>query len=309
MSVNIPNWYVNQYSTNIELLSQQIPSRFLKGVSTGVHVGKQASPVDQIGAIAVLPVESRFAPMRRVDANLTRRWALPNPAELPQLIDSFDMLDIITDPKSKYAQNSVAAFNRFKDDNIISGFQGTNYTGQNGTTATTFGSGVTTTVPGATAATVSVLTGGGATAVGMNVTKLRAAKAMLLQQEVDIESDEMFCAISAIDHNYLLNEIQIISKDYNSDEVLMKKGLIESYLGFNFIHSERMGTGTDDQSGTSRVVQAWAKSGLYLGIWQDTMTRISQREDLGGIPWQIYEWAQFGGTRLEEVKCVWIWCR
>lgn len=307
MSANIPTWYVNQYSTNIELLSQQLVCRFDKGVSKGVHVGKQASPVDQIAAISALPVESRFSPMRRVDAQLTRRWVLPAPFELPQLIDTFDMLDILTDPKGKYTQNAVAAFNRVKDDQIIAGFQGTNFTGQQGTTGIAFGNGVTTTVPGATGATVSVNTGG--TASGMNVTKLRTAKAMLLQQEVEIESDELFCAISAIDHNYLLNEIQIISRDYNSDEVLLKKGMIESYLGFNFIHSERMGTGTDDQSGTSRVVQAWAKSGLYLGVWQDTMTRISQREDLGGIPWQIYNWAQFGGTRLEEVKCVWIWCR
>ncbi len=308
MSTNLPNWYVNQYSTNIALLSQQIPARFLRTVSTGTHVGKQASPVDQIGAIAVLPVQSRFAPMGRVDALLTRRWVLPAPAQLPQLIDSFDLLDIITDPKSKYAQNSVAAFNRFKDDQVIAGFQGTNYTGQQGTTGVNFGSGVTTTVPGATAATVSVNTGG--TASGLNVTKIRTAKSMLMQQEVDIEADELFCAISAIDHNYLLNEIQIVSDQYNGDAyVLNKKGMIESFLGFNFIHSERMGSGTDDQSGTSRIVQAWAKSGLYLGIWQDTMTRISQREDLEGIPWQIYEWGQFGGTRLEEVKCVWIWCR
>lgn len=308
MSANLPNWYVNQYSTNIALLSQQIPSRFLRTVSTGTHVGKQASPVDQIGAIQVLPVQSRFAPMGRVDAQLTRRWVLPNPAQLPQLIDSFDLLDIITDPKSKYAQNSVAAFNRFKDDQVIGGFQGTNYTGQQGTTGVTFGQGVTTTVPGGTGATVSVNTGG--TASGMNVTKLRTAKSMLLQQEVDIDADELFCGISAIDHNYLLNEIQIVSDQYNGDAyVLNKKGMIESFLGFNFIHSERMGSGTDDQSGTSRIVQAWAKSGLYLGVWQDTMTRISQREDLEGIPWQIYEWAQFGGTRLEEVKCVWIWCR
>jgi hypothetical protein len=307
MSVNLPNWYVNQYSTNIALLSQQIPSRFLRTVSTGTHVGKQASPVDQIAAIAVLPVQSRFAPMGRVDAQLTRRWVLPQPAQLPQLIDSFDLLDIITDPKSKYAANSVAAFNRFKDDCVIQGFQGTNYTGQQGTTGVTFGQGVTTTVPGATGATVSVNTGG--TASGMNVTKLRTAKSMLLQQEVDIEVDELFCGVSAIDHNYLLNEIQIVSDEYNGTYVLNKKGMIESFLGFNFIHSERMGTGTDDQSGTSRIVMAWAKSGLYLGVWQDTMTRISQREDLEGIPWQIYEWAQFGGTRLEEVKCVWIWCR
>lgn len=307
MSVNIPTWYVNQYSTNIELLSQQLTCRFERGVRTGVHVGKQASPVDQIGAISALPVESRFSPMRRVDALLARRWVVPQPYEIPQLIDTFDMLDILTDPKGKYAYNAVVAFNRAKDDQIIAGFQGTNQTGNAGTGTATFGQGVVTTVPGATAATVSVNTGG--TASGMNVTKLRAAKAMLLQQEVDIENDELFCAISAIDHNYLLNEIQIISKDYNADQVLMKKGLIESYLGFNFIHSERMGTGTDDQSGTSRVVQAWAKSGVYLGIWQDTMTRIAQREDLGGIPWQIYNWGQFGGTRLEEVKCVWIWCR
>ena len=51
MSINIPTWYVQQYSTNIQLLLQQKGSKLAGAVMRGTHVGKQASPVDQVGAI------------------------------------------------------------------------------------------------------------------------------------------------------------------------------------------------------------------------------------------------------------------
>ena len=78
MSVNIPTHYVQQYSTNIALLLQQQGSKLRDSVSVGSYVGKQSSPVDQIGKVEMQTVTSRFAPMNRVDAPTDRRWVIPS---------------------------------------------------------------------------------------------------------------------------------------------------------------------------------------------------------------------------------------
>lgn len=299
MSVNIPTWYVQQYSTNIELLLQQKNKRFAAAVRMGPHIGKQASPVDQVGAISMQRVTTRFAPMGRVDAPLDRRWVFPTDYDLPQLIDHFDKLRILTDPMSSYVQNAVAAANRAQDDEIIAAFFADAKTGEQGGTTTSF----------ATATqTVGVNTGGSAS--NLNVAKLRAAKKILMANEVDFDADPVFAAVTATEHDALLNEVQVVSGDFNMpDRPVLQEGKITRFLGINLIHSERLSTATDDQAGTSRQIPVWAKSGMYLGLWEDMKNSITQREDLQGRPFQAYTIQTIGATRLEEKKVVRIWAR
>lgn len=296
MSINLPTHYVQQYANTISLLLQQKNSRFESAVTTGSYIGKQASPVDQIGAIDMLPVTTRFAPMGRVDAALDRRWVSPSDFELPQLIDSFDKLRLLNDPSSAYLQNAIQAANRKKDDLIYAAFFGTAKTGEVGGTSTAFGA----------TQFVSVNTGG--TASNLNVAKLRAGKRILMANEVDFDEDQVYCAISSVEHDSLLNEIQVVSTDFNDKPVLVE-GRVTRFLGINFIVSERMTTATDDAAGTSRQIPMWAKSGMHLGTWNDMQTDITQRKDLSGVPWQAYLAMSMGATRLEEKKIVRIWAR
>lgn len=290
MSINLPQLFVQQYATNIQLLLQQKESRFRSAVMSGSHVGEQASPVDQIGAISMQPVTNRFAPMSRVDAPVDRRWVFPSNFDLPQLIDSFDKLQMLTDPKSSYVQNAVNAANRQMDDLIIAALNGTAKTGKQGGTSTVLPSGQKVT-----------RAYGAASATGLTVAKLRQAKKILLSNEVDLDSDVITCAVTAQQHDDLLAEAQVISMDYNDKPVLVE-GKIQRFLGINFIHSERSALSTDGNSDV--LVPVWAKSGMYLGIWNDITTDISQRKDLQGLPWQAYLYMTAGATRLEEKKVV-----
>lgn len=297
MSINLPTLYVEQFSTNIQTLVQQKGSRLRKTVTNGTHVGSQASPVDQVGAINALKVTTRFAPMGRVDANLDRRWVFPVDYELPQLIDSFDKLRLIIDPQSIYVTNAMYAMGRAQDDEIISAYGGTAKTGVNGGTSTVF---LSTNV-------VSVLQGA-ASASGASVAKLRQAKLLLMQNEVDIDSDELWFSCQSKQIDNFLAEAQVISTDFNDKPVLVE-GRIMRFLGFNFVHTERLGTATDDQSGSSTPCYAYAKSGMYFGEWNAISSDISRRNDLSGLPWQVYCKGTFGATRLEEKKIVKVWCR
>ena len=291
----IPLFYVQQFSSNIQLKLQQKGSRLRNAVMSGMHIGSQASPVDQFGAVAANKVTGRYQPMQHIDAPTDRRWVFPQDYDLPQLLDTFDKLRLLINPMSSYVENAVYALGRAMDQEILSGLLGTNYTGNNGSTSTTLPSGQV----------VSVLQGA-ASATNLTVAKLRQAKKILMQNYVDLDADPIYCAINAANHDSLLAEVQVISTEFN-DRPVMVEGKIQRFLGIDFIHTELLSTGSDDQSGTSTAVPMWAKSGAYMGIWNDINSKINERPDLESIPYQAYVKGTFGATRLEEKKVQLIW--
>lgn len=296
MSINLPTLYVSQFSSNVNLLVQQKGS-FLRGtVTTGTHTGKQASPVDQFGSLTAQRVTTRFQPMGRVDVVADRRWVFPVDYDLPQLIDTFDKLRLLIDPTSSYVQNGVYAMGRAMDDEIISAYFGTAKTGETGATSTSFLAGnVVSVIQGAAAAT------------GLTVAKLREAKKILMANLIDPD-EPITAVIKAKQHDNLLAEAQVVSTDFNDRPVLVD-GRVRRFLGIDLVVCERLTSGTDDQSGTSDAIPVYTKSGMYLGVWDDIKTSISQRHDLQGEPWQAYATGTFGATRLEEKRVVKVWCR
>lgn len=299
MSINDVNLYVNSFNTNLLMLAQQQKSRLRNLIMNGTQTGVGAAPVDQVGIIEMSEVVDRYAPVVRTDAVTDRRWVSPADFDLAQMVDNFDKLRMLNDPTSTYVQAAVAAANRKFDQLIINAAFATAKTGVNGGTNTTFPSGQV----------VSVIKGSAA-ASGLTVAKLREAKRILMANEVDTDVDELTLVVTATDHDNLLGETQIISSEYNpTDRPVLQDGKIERFLGINFIHSEKITSATDDQSGTSRQLPLFAKSGMYLGIWKEINSDISQRKDLKGLPWQIYTMMSANATRLEEKKVVKIWCR
>lgn len=299
---NVPSHYYTQFAQNIDLLLQQRNSRLSDKVMSGNHSGEKASPVDQVGKVEMQDIVDRFATISRVDSPLARRWVSPISSDLPQLLDTFDKLKLLIDPTSTYVQNAVAAANRRKDRHILTAFFADALTGVTGGTTETFGA----TLTSAGGQNVSVSLGG--TTSGMNVAKLKEGKRRLMEADVDLEADQLWCVISDDEHDDLLNEIQVISLDFNDKPVLVE-GRVTRFLGINFQHTQLITTGTDDAAGTSNQVPLYAKSGMYYGNWQSQVTDISQRKDLRGLPWQAYVMMTGGGTRLEKEKVIRIWCR
>lgn len=289
MSINLPSHYAIQYSSNINLLLQEKGSKLRPYVTEGSYVGKQASPVDQFGAIEMQSVTSRFAAMGRVDAAVDRRWVFPSDYDLPQLIDTFDKLRLLTDPESTYVQNAVFAAGRQMDRLILLATTGTAKTGEAGGTSTSFTSGNE----------VDVATGGSNSR--LNVAKLLALQELMLANSVDFMNEEIVIPLTAKDNSALLNEIQIISSDFNGgDKPVLKDGRVVRFLGMSFVYCQLTET---VMAGTNEVtIPAWVRSGMHLGVWNDLTTSISRRNDLQGEPWQAYVYMTAGATRLEENK-------
>jgi hypothetical protein len=178
------------------------------------------------------------------------------------------------------------------DDLIIDSFFGTAKTGELGATSTSFA-----------AANQVAVNHGSASNVGLTVAKLREAKKLLMASQVDLDSDPITAVVTAKQHDNLLAEAQVISMDFN-DKPVMVEGKITRFLGINIIHCERL----DTDGSSYRRIPVFAKSGMYLGLWNDVTTDISQRKDLQGLPWQAYVYMTAGATRLEENKIIEIKC-
>jgi hypothetical protein len=304
MGVQNPTvFYAQQFADNVQLLSQQKISKLEMAVTVGTgHRGEQASPVDQVGNLEATEANTRFGPMPHTEANQDRRWVLPRSWHMSPKYAPNDLIRQITDPRNALAMAAVAGMNRRKDLTILGGMLQTNQTGKSGTTNTSFLAGNV----------VSVNTGG--TGSKLNVAKLRKMKQLLMSHDIELDNEEIYIAVDSTNYDALFAEIQITSKDYNPGRdgtPVMVDGKIDRFLGVNFIHSERLLSfnGTDDAAGTSTPLPMWCKSGVYMGKWQDTTTRIDERQDLEDIPWQLYAKGTFGACRLEEKKVVFAWGR
>ena len=289
MSVNIPALFAESFSTNVQMLLQQKGSKMRGSVAEGSYVGNQASVVDQIGAVEAQQVTSRFGPMGRIDAAVDRRWVFPTDFDLPQLIDTFDKLRLIINPESNYVMNAVQALGRKIDKVILDAFTGTAKTGLNGGTSTVV----------LAANEVDVAVGGSNSR--LNVAKLKAVKEIMMANFIDFDNDPVYVGITAKDHSALLDEIQIISSDFNGgDRPVLKDGKVTGFLGFQFIHCELI---ESLMAGTNEVnIPVWAKSGMHLGVWNDISASTSVRNDLQSEPFQAYVKGTFGATRVEEKK-------
>lgn len=295
MSYQVPTHFVQGYTNNVEMLLQQRGGKLLATVSQGSYTGKGAKAVEQIGPVKPVKNLSRHADTPLISTPADARWVFPNDYEWADLIDEQDRLRMLIDPQSGYVQNGVNAMRRAQDDEILQATFAASSTGENGTTSTAF--------PGGQIVGVNV---GGANS-NLNVAKLRAAKKLFMAAGVDLEFEKLFVAITAADHDGLLNEIQVTSLDYNNRPTLVE-GKVTSFMGFNFVPVEFTDASAYDAaatlvSGGNRLVPAWATGALHLGMWNDVTTRVSVRDDKRYAT-QVYCKTTIGATRLQEKKVV-----
>ena len=307
MSFQITTAFVNQYTTNVQLLLQQMGSKLEGAVDVQTHVGEAAVPVEQVGAVLAQPITTRHGDTPLVSTPEDRRWVYPQPYGWGDLIDQEDKVRMLIDPQSPYAQNGAKSMGRAMDLEIIKGVYGINNTGHTGTTQVN----ITTYNSGSQLVAANV---GSTTNTGLNVDKLKLAMQIFMVGEVDVDVDPLYGILTGQGHQALLNEAQAISLDYNDKPVLVD-GKIMSFMGFEFKRMEVNGKsgGVVDvgkvqsqsfvTSGVGLYMAYWAKSGVHLGKWRDIETKIDLRIDKRYAT-QVYVSGMFGGTRLEEKKVV-----
>jgi hypothetical protein len=280
MSTQITTAFVEQYSANVQLLSQQTGSLLRDKVRVESVVGKNAF-FDQIGSVTATVRSSRHSDTPQADTPHSRRRVSLADYEFADLIDDLDKVRMLADPTSSYAQAAAYAMGRAMDDAIISAATGTAYTGVAGGTSTALPAG-------------QIITE--ASTNGLTIAKLRQAKKILDLNDVD-PSIARYIIVGPKQIDDLLGTTEVTSSDFNTVKALAM-GDVNSFLGFNFIVSNRLAIAS-----SKRSLIAFAQDGLLLGVGKDVTARIDERADKGYAT-QVYYSAAFGATRMDEQKVV-----
>ena len=288
MSINITTSFVEQYSSNVNLLSQQMGSKLRGSVDEESIVGKNAF-FEQIGSTAAVLRTSRHGSTPQIDTPHSRRRVSLSDYEWADLIDDQDKVRALVDPTSAYAKNAAAAMNRAMDDVIITAFNASASTGVAGGTSTALPS------------TQKFATSNQSD--GLTIAKLLSAKKILDNNDID-PSRKRFIVCGPQQVADLLAVTQVTSSDFNTVKALAQ-GDINSFLGFEFIMSTRLSfdaTNTDD-----RLIFAYTEDAIKLAIGSDIKAQISERADKS-YSTQVYYAMSLAAVRMEEKAVVQIPC-
>jgi len=287
MSSQVTTAFVQQYSANVQMLSQQMGSRLRDAVRIENVVGKNAF-IDQIGKATAQLRTSRHADTPQLDTPHARRRLSLASYEYADLIDDQDKVRMLIDPTSFYAQAAAAAMGRAMDDVIITAALGTASTGETGSGSATLDA-------------TNNMVGSASSNDGLTIAKLLEAKRKLDLNDVD-PSIPRYIAVGPKQIEDLLGTTQVTSSDFNTVKALAQ-GDINTFLGFEFIMSNRLSVDSND----IRSCFAWAEDGITLGIGKDVSARIDERNDKGYAT-QVYYCMDIGAVRMEESKVVKIFC-
>jgi len=283
MSSQITTAFVEQYSANIQMLSQQMGSLLKDNVRNESVVGKDAY-FDQIGKVTAIIKTTRHSDTPQIDTPHSRRRVSLADYEFADLIDQQDKIRLLIDPTSSYAKAAAYAMGRATDDVIIAAALASSNTGVSGGTA----------VPLPLANITAVNTGGANT---MNIAKLALAKQKLDAGDVD-PSIKRHIIVSPQEIADLLNTTTVTSSDFNTVKALVH-GEIDSFMGFKFHVSNRL---VDNAAGNTQCI-AFAEDGILLATGKDVTAKIDERADKSYAT-QVYYCQTIGATRMEEAKVI-----
>ena len=279
MANTITKAFVEQFKSNVIHLSEQQGSRLRGSVTTDSVTGEKFN-FERVGNVAAVQKTTRHTDTPVLDAPHSRRVGTMNDYQWADLVDREDKVRMLINPESAYAKAGANAMGHVFDDLIIAAATGN----------ATDGDGATIALPAAQRIAVGT--------TGLTIDKLLAARQIYNENE---NTEDICMAVGAKQVNDLLNSTEVTSADYNSVKALVR-GEIDTFMGFKFILSNRLGLAT-----TTRSCVAFSKSAIGLGIGADVMTRIDERSDKSYAK-QAYLAFTAGATRIEDEKVVQIDC-
>lgn len=304
MSTNVTTSFVQQYSSNVQLLLQQKGSKLRQYVSEESVRGEYAY-VDFIGKAVAKAKANRHEDTPLSDSEHARRRLQLATTRWADLIDSDDKVRMLIDPTSLYAEAGAAAMGRAIDGAIAQAALGTAYSGVAGGTSVSLPS------------TQKIAHGG----YGLTFDKLREAKMMMDIADVPNDGNRIL-VISGKELYDLLAETKVTSSDYAAAKALVS-GEVSEFLGFKFVQVN--GKVSDGSTGTTPIIPednatvsttktywrkcfAFHKDCVRLGVGEDITAHIDSRPDKGYSTQVFFEMA-IGATRLQEEGVVEIDCK
>ena len=268
----ISDSYRIQYANSFELADQQLDNRLVDTVVVKPQNGASLRE-NLINATNWSTKASRGSATVNTDVAMPVRWGFFTQYAHSFCMDEFDEINLgmQVSPTGDLIQDQTAGYNRQRDDVIITALGGA----ATQSTAGSTNGGIPSTSSVAFDATNQLIKvdrvpfGGTAVNSGMTIDKVRYAKFKM--DKAEVSASDRFFVISAAEIQDLLATTEVTNALYNQVKALVK-GEIDSFLGFNFKHSERLNTITSTTNtagttitGTFRQCFAYSKRAIVFG--------------------------------------------
>ncbi len=287
MSTEITTAMIRSYRDGIMLDAQQMFARLRGRVRSEMVKGEQYF-WDKVGKTGMTKRAARHQDTVITDTPHSRRMLVTDTYDVADFIDRRDLVRVLNDPGSAYAQSMAAAAGRTIDQVIIDAFFASADTGKNGTTPVPF--------PTSTHQVIAVGT-------ALATSQVIQAKKILDEFENNPAVRRHAC-VKAAQFEDLLSETgaSVANNDYNTVKALVR-GEVNTWVGFDWERSELLAT-----NGSSEVeAPFWSEDAMVLGIGYDIETAVETRADKNGAT-QIRLSMDIGASRDNEDGVVRVLC-
>jgi hypothetical protein len=289
----IPSAYVEQYSANLQMLSQQEQFNFAGKTNVEMVKGK-VKFLEQIGSKSATKRTQRYQVTTPGAAMLERRALRTDTYDVTDWIDEDDGIALLIDPQSAFIKAQNAALNRTKDEVVIQNALGNAYSGENGTVANALPSGQQVAVN---------YTGGTPANSGLTFEKLQKARSILIANNALNDGEKAFFVIHGNQVEDLLAEAKDMNYNSNSIVEALQNGSAVPYYGFNFIISNEVEVDSSDY----RKCFAYVSSGLTVGYGRDLSAKVDILPERSHAI-QVLSSMNIGCVRSDDKKVVQVLC-
>lgn len=315
MTYSVDTAWVNMYTDNVTLLSQQMNSVLgntgVKGDAKGEY-----KFFERIDSVSMTEKTSSNLATSFTDVTHEKRAVAFQDYVINFYSDIRDAKRMLINPDSVYVKDAVAAWNRQIDSTIATALLAAATTGKG--VGEAFGS---TTFPTTTQTVdVNFLAGdpigaGNGTGTwttrsesGFTLAKILKARAVLLGNHAVVPGDRIWCAIGPDEEIDLFGIAEFKSADYNKDLPYMlgvdPQGYIANWLGIDFIRYTGLAT-TDPASASNHYRRCLMYTSSGLGIVKgDAPTVMIAPNPERNMALTIHVEGSVGAVRVEEKKVV-----
>ena len=285
-----------RYNDNVMLALQRKVSVFRQAFSVIPDVkGIEAQAVELVGKSQAERNAPNNAPTPNVPPSHAGIWVKPDRLTWGRTIPTSTSILTATQYDSVYVQEGAAAMRRGEDEILAEKFFGPRLVKQDDT-------GLYTSVAFDTANQQIAVNYGAGSNTGLTVKKFVAALSKFIDSEVDIDHENIWCAITGKQNESLYGELQVSSKDYRNKAVFEEKR-VTSFMNVNLLTYTSLGK---DGSGYRRVPM-WVQSGMHVGDAMPLTTNVDRNPAMQYQPHAFMEqW--LAATRSEDEKVVEILC-
>jgi len=276
-STTITNAFVQQFDSNIRLLSQQKESRLEIAAHDRGNITGESFTANRLAALEDTPENNtRHGDTQWSESDHSTRVALMKDFYQALPVDRADEPKLLANPNGAYTDSLLAAWNRRKDAILYAALRGNSQAKDGSLVALTSGQ--------------KIAHGG----TGFTKAKLIQAKKLFRTNELDEHNgEELYITFNGEMLEDILADTTLTSADYMAVKMLQDGDVSGKWMGFKWVPYEGL-----TFSASTYYAVAWAKSAIHRGT--GFVEGKSQRRGDKKDTMQVSMAGSYGAVRVEE---------